>query len=186
MTYVVLAAGRSRRMGFDKVFTPLRNGEAPLQRIAALLRGRAAIAVVPPDREDDVRRMAPRMAAIANAQPERGMAHSLRLALQRLREDEDFGVLLADKPFVQRSTLERLEALFHGADIVHPISESGTPGHPVLFSRRLRSRALALPDGDTIFRLRADTSLRCETLTTTDRGAFDDLDTPEQWESADA
>ncbi len=186
MTYIVLAAGRSRRMGFDKVFTPLGNGEAPLRRIAILLRDRPAIVVVPPNREDDARRMAPNMLVVVNAETERGMAHSLRVALQTLAEDEDFGVFLGDKPFARQSTLELLEALFGDADVVYPVDESGTPGHPVLFSRRVRERALALPDGDTISLLRKDPSLRRETLATNDRGAFDDVDTPEQWRAADA
>lgn len=183
MTYVVLAAGTARRMGFAKVFTPLR-GTPPLSRLAALLQGREAIAVVPPERAGEARAMAPAMRVVVNAQPERGMAHSLRLAVAML--DGDFGVLLGDKPFLRAQTLHVLERALDGADVVYPVRADGVPGHPVLFASHLRERALALPDGDTIVRLRDDPSLRRTRLEIHDGGAFDDLDEPAQWSAADA
>ena len=186
MTYVVLAAGASARMGFAKVFTPLGSGGTPLERIACLLRGRNAIAVVPPDRVGEARGLAPEMRVVANAQPERGMAHSLALALETMPESEDFAVLLGDKPFVRAGTLAALERELDGADAVYPVSVEGVPGHPALFSAKLRERALALPDGDAISRLRDDSALRVSPVACDDAGAFADLDVPTDWEAADA
>lgn len=184
MTYAVLAAGSSTRMGFAKVFTPLGLDGAPLERIAALLDGRDAVVVVPPERMDDVRRMAPAMRVVSNERPERGMVHSLRLALAAIGEGEDFGVVLGDKPFLTRATLEALERALHGHDVVYPTSADAVPGHPVLFAASARERALRLPDGDTIFTLRDDPALRSAPVRVDDAGAFRDLDSPAQWESA--
>jgi molybdenum cofactor cytidylyltransferase len=185
MTYVVLAAGTARRMGFDKIFTPLA-GKAPLERLARVLEGRRAIAVVPPARRADAARMAPAFELVENGEPRRGMTHSLRAALTRVGGDEDFAVLLADKPFVRLQTLALLEARIEGCDVVYPTNAAGEPGHPVLFSHRARALALALPDGDTLWRVRDDPSLRACAVRVDDPGAFADLDEPSQWTAADA
>jgi CTP:molybdopterin cytidylyltransferase MocA len=184
MTYVVLAAGASRRMGFDKVFTPLGGGESPLQRIAALLEGRVAIVVVPSRHLADAATMAPALRAVENDEPARGMAHSLRRALTAIGEHEDFGVLLGDKPFFGATLLDRMERAFEGFDVAYPVSALGVPGHPVLFSARVRALAESLPDGDTLALLRDDPSLRRNAVLVKDAGAFADLNDPEQWAAA--
>lgn len=183
MTYVVLAAGTASRMGFDKIFTPLA-GAAPLARLARLLAGRRAIAVVPPARRAEAARIAPGLKIVENGDPQRGMAHSLQLALARMSDVEDFGVLLGDKPFVLVGTLELLEARLNGCDVVYPVDAGGAPGHPVLFSHRARAAVLALPDGDSLAHARDDRSLRSLRVPVEDRGAFKDLDQPDDWQTA--
>jgi len=181
--YVVLAAGESRRMGFAKVFTPLAGAGAPLERIAALLEARGAVVVVPPERRADARRMAPDMRVVLNAEPERGMTHSLLLGLAAVPQDSPFGVLLGDKPFLRRSTLERMERALDGFDVAYPVDAAGVPGHPVLFSPRARGLVDALPDGDTISVVRDDPSLQRRIVEVADDGAFRDFDEPAEWPS---
>ncbi|HEY9084543.1 MAG TPA: NTP transferase domain-containing protein [Candidatus Tyrphobacter sp.] len=185
MIYVVLAAGESRRMGFAKVFAPLR-GRSPLERIAALLEGREAIVVVPPERRRDAQRMAPRMRMVPNGEPGRGMTHSLRLALEAVEADADFGILLGDEPFLSRATLERIEEAFAGVDVAYPVNAEGVPGHPVIFAARLRARLRELPDGDALSQLRDDSSLVRSVVRCDDPGAYRDLNEPADWEAADA
>ena len=184
MTYVILAAGSSSRMGFAKVFTPLGTGGPPLERIARLLHGRRCVVVVPPDRLDDARSMAPAARVVANGEPERGMAHSLRLALGEIAVGEDFAVMLGDKPFLRAETLDALEGELRDADVAYPVASDSTPGHPVLFAAIARERALHLPDGDAIFTLRDDPALRSRRVRIDDPGAFADLDAPSEWEAA--
>ncbi len=169
-------------MGFAKVFTPLAGGGAPLERIAALLHDREAAVVVPPERRDEASRMAPRMRIVVNAQPERGMTHSLRLALAAIAVASPFGVLLGDKPFLRRAALERVEASLAGFDVAYPVSSAGVPGHPVLFAPRARAIVELLPDGDTLARVRNDASLRSNPVALDDEGAFLDLDEPDDWQ----
>ncbi|MGH7736664.1 MAG: nucleotidyltransferase family protein [Candidatus Tyrphobacter sp.] len=184
MIYVVLAAGLSRRMGFPKAFTPLPGDGSPFRRIADLLRGRDAIAVVPPAHAHDARSIAPAMRVVENSQPQRGMAHSLRLALRSAGAPQDFGVLLGDKPFLSPTTLSIMEGALAEYDVAFPLSSEGVGGHPVLFAARVWERALALPDGDTIRDLRDDPALRRNAVTVGDAGAFADVNTPAQWEAA--
>jgi molybdenum cofactor cytidylyltransferase len=183
LRYVVLAAGESRRMGFDKAVTPLAR-RSPLARVAEALGSRGTFVVVPPHLSGDVARIVPPHAIVVNREPARGMAHSLRLALALIERESPFGVLLGDMPSMTEATIERTEALLHGdVDVAYPLNLAGTPGHPVLFSARARSVVEALPDGDTLREARDDASLRRATWCCSDRSAFLDLDLPEDWKA---
>lgn len=186
--YVILAAGRSRRMGFDKPVTPLA-GRAPLARIGAALGEREVIVVVPSHLAGAARQLLNQARVIANDEPNLGMAHSLRCALSAIDETRAFAIVLADMPAITRTVIERTEALFleSHADVTYPVNASGVPGHPVLFSPRARVLIDALPAGDTLRAARDDESLRRATWVCEDDGAFRDLDDPQQWETfADA
>lgn len=171
-------------MGFDKVFTPLGRGESPLQRIAALLEGRNAIAVVPSKHLAGAQRMAPALRLVANDEPQRGMTHSLRRALSVVDEPGDLAILLGDKPFFNTLLLDRMERALDGFDVAYPVSNEGAPGHPVLFSTRAQELVSFLPEGDTLAQVRDDPSLRRHRVLIENSGAFADLNDPAQWAAA--
>jgi molybdenum cofactor cytidylyltransferase len=179
--YVVLAAGESRRMGFDKPVTPLR-ARPPLTRILEALGRRYAVIVVPEILSESAGRFAPSAKIIVNHEQFRGMSYSLHLGLGAIDRGYPFGVLLGDMPSMTGATIERTEALLRGGvDVAFPVNAAGTPGHPVLFSARARPIVEDLPDGDTIRSARDHTSLRRATWRCYDRSAFLDLDVPADW-----
>ena len=181
--YVVLAAGESARMGFDKPVSRL-GATAPLEHIARALGERRAIVVIPTRLQAVASEMMPQAIVVVNDEPQRGMTHSFHVGLRVVDPDEPFGVLLGDMPAMTPVTLERTEALLAGGvDVAFPVRADGTPGHPVLFSPRARPIVDSLPDGDTLRRARDDASLVRATWTCTDASAFLDLDVPEQWEA---
>jgi CTP:molybdopterin cytidylyltransferase MocA len=181
--YVVLAAGESRRMGFDKTVTPL-GLRSPLARLAEALGQRRALIVVPPNLYDEATRIAPAACIVINREQARGMAHSLLLALSLIERESPFGVLLGDMPSMTGATIERTEAMLSGdVDVAFPVDSAGTAGHPVLFSARARPIVEALPDGDTLRIARDDASLRHASWRCGDRSAFLDLDVPSDWRS---
>jgi CTP:molybdopterin cytidylyltransferase MocA len=183
VVYVVLAAGESARMGFDKAVRAL--GEtAPLERIALVLSGRSTIVVVPRRLQQIASQMMPRATVVVNDEPLRGMTHSLRIGLGCIDPGRAFGVLLGDMPAITETTLVRTEALLTGnVDVAFPVAADGAPGHPVLFSPRVRRVIESLADGDTLRRARDDASLVRATWTCSDASAFLDLDVPAQWEA---
>lgn len=183
LTYVVLAAGASTRMGFDKTVRRQR-GLAPLERLALALAQRPAVVVVPTRLSHIASTMIPHATIVANDEPSRGMTHSLHVALRAVDLAVPFGVLLGDMPAMTQATLLRTEALMApNIDVAFPVGIDGAPGHPVLFSVRARRVVEALAQGDTLRRARDDSSLTRATWTCTDRSAFLDLDVPSEWEA---
>lgn len=181
--YVVLAAGESTRMGFDKAVSR-RVDMAPLERIAQALGKRPTVLVVPARLRALAAKMMPRAAIVTNDEPQRGMTHSLRTGLSAVDRGSRFGVLLGDMPAMTEATLARTEALLTGnVDVAFPVDGAGMPGHPVLFSPRARRVIESLQDGDTLRHARNDASLVRATWICTDASAFLDLDVPAQWET---
>lgn len=183
MHYVVLAAGESTRMGFDK--TVSRHGDvAPLERIARALSERPVVLVVPSRLRSIAAQMMPRATLVANDEPQRGMTHSLKMGLRAVEATLPSGVLLGDMPAMTEATLARTELLFErDVDVAFPTDRAGTPGHPVLFSPRARRVIESLQDGDTLRQARNDVSLVRATWVCTDASAFLDLDVPAEWQA---
>lgn len=180
--YVVLAAGSSSRMGRDKLTSRLA-GTSPLERLAALLNGRAAAIVTIASRLEACEQLMPDAVAIVNERPQDGMTSSLRVSLESVADYDCVGVLLGDKPLLARATLDRLESMvaWSPLDIVYPESESGVPGHPVYLSRRARASVQELPNGDTLRELREHALLTSTGIPCEDAGAFLDIDTEDDW-----
>jgi molybdenum cofactor cytidylyltransferase len=179
--YVVLAAGASRRMGFDKAVTPLQ-GRSPLERVLAALEERDCVVVVPSRLAEAVTTLAPAVRLAINDEPERGMTRSLSLGLESVPRDRDFGVLPADMPVMSAATIAATEVMLqNGADVAYPVDADGVPGHPVLFAARTRPIVEALPQGDTLRYARDAPELRRATWVCADLSAFLDVDDPADW-----
>ncbi len=180
---VILAAGRSSRMGRPKALLPFRGRPMIEYAIDAAREFRPLVVASPAVMQHLAKRG--EVCTILNDEPERGMTYSVALADAKIPEDVPIAVLLADKPLVTASLITELcdIAAAAGADVVYPQHpETGEPGHPVIFSPRARKKIRSLPEGDTLKLLREDASLERRVLVTADRGAYFDIDTPEQLE----
>lgn len=172
-------------MGFAKALEPLA-GVAPLQRLLAVLGQRECVIVTSGAERARCMQAVPGRRVLVNSDPSRGMTSSLQAADGAIDTALALGVLVADKPFIMETTLLACErAARPGADVVYPVSPAGEPGHPVIFSPRARRLLDALPHGDTLRALRDDPSLARVAVPCDDRGAFLDLDTPEEWRKAE-
>jgi molybdenum cofactor cytidylyltransferase len=141
---IVLAAGRSQRMGEPKAFLRLE-GRSFLERAVVALQqgGCGDVLVVAGPREDDTaRRIAESALALgarAAVNPAAGSEQidSLRLALAAMRDDAVAALVVpVDVPEVAAATVHALCEAFRrtGGPIVLPMHE-GRHGHPVLFAR---------------------------------------------------
>ncbi len=118
-----------------------------------------------------------RVRVVRNAEPERGMTHSLALANAAIAPDETIAVLLADLPDCDAAAIARVIAASGPAwDVVVPRAGERF-GHPVVFGPAARARIAALPEGDALHRLRDDPALRRRVLDVPDARAFADIDT---------
>lgn len=142
---VVLAAGRSRRMGRAKALLPVGStDESFVSRIVRVLRdgGVDDVLVVVADRSsalaDAVTRLDRPPRLVVNPTPERGQLSSLQAGLRAVDHPGTGGLLvtLVDVPLVSPATVRALLDAHRQtrAPVVRPL-RSGRHGHPVVFDR---------------------------------------------------
>jgi molybdenum cofactor cytidylyltransferase len=174
-TAVVLAAGSSSRMGAQKLLLDI-GGRPMLARALEACSHLPTVAVI-----SEAARPAlagyPAVRIVVNDAPERGMAHSLRLADAAIDPAESLLVLLGDKPLVSQPLVDAIRAARDGADVCYPVAH-GISGHPVAFSPKARTFIAAVPDGESLHGLRDQPSLTRRALPIDDPGAYADVDDP--------
>jgi molybdenum cofactor cytidylyltransferase len=197
---IVLAAGASTRMGQAKAALPLgQTGETVAAKVVrSLLEGGAPEVVVVAGAHIDAVRAAmprhePRARLVEHPGWERGQLSSLIAGLDAIDTPlvEAALVTLVDVPLVQASTVAAVIAAWRRtrAPIVRPADPSTSPrpggarhGHPVIFDRSVFAD-LRAADPNTgakaVFAIHRDRIVNVEV---SDPGAFEDIDTPEDYE----
>ena len=183
---VVLAAGRSRRMGRPK---PLLGADdrSFMERVVKTLREagcRQVVAVIRPG-ADAVGTAASEAGArvLVNPDEKAEQIDSLRLALRSLDPGADAALLLpVDHPLVRPATARALIDAFaeRGAAIVRALHD-GRPGHPTLFAADTFDALFEtdLPRGaESVVEARSADRLDVEV---DDPGVLADIDTPEDY-----
>ena len=159
---VVLAAGRSSRMGYPKPLVPLA-GLPLLEHVLGtpLVRHFGDVVVVLGHCADAIRPIVARCRYrhILNPQPELGRTTSIQAGLAALGPD----ILAAfiqpvDCPLILPRTYEALIASIESADVAIP-SYYGEHGHPPLLSRSIFPRILAADGNEPLCDI-----LRCPTV----------------------
>lgn len=182
---VILAAGRSRRMGGPNKLVATVGGR-PLVRIAAeaALASRAeSVVVVTGHRADEVATALDGLETrlVHNPDYAEGLSTSLKAGIAALPEDVDGAVvMLADMPGVDAQTIDQLIESFDpesGALVVLPTFQ-GKRGNPVLWSKRLFPELLTV-EGDTGGRHLLGTHRDAVVEVETGRAVAVDVDTPE-------
>jgi molybdenum cofactor cytidylyltransferase len=144
---IILAAGRSTRMGASKALLPIahdRRAPTFVTRIATTLLEGGAIDVVVVVRGDDralhleVDALGTRARCVVNAHADDGQLSSLIAGLDAVDRPGVHGIILTpvDVPFVRVETVRALiaDAASGRAPIVRP-THRGRHGHPVFFAR---------------------------------------------------
>jgi molybdenum cofactor cytidylyltransferase len=149
---VILAAGRSTRMGEAKQLLPLGENTV-LEQTLGNVRGAAIdeIVLVLGSSAETIRQQLPIPAieglkVVVNQNYSLGMASSLRAGLSAVDPHIDAAlIVLADQPFVRPETLDRIvdQHLSSGAQIVIPLYR-GFRGNPVLLDRSVFPEVMAL------------------------------------------
>ncbi len=180
---VLLAAGRSSRMGTDKLSLHY-NGLPILHRAMVPLIGsplvNEVIVVVNPNFALPVDRSSCTIVVNPNADSG-GMASSLRTGVLAASATSDaILVALADMPAMTEILIATLVEAYHrsGRKIIVPVFE-GRNGHPVLFDSECKERLLEI-EGDIGAReiIRKNPEL-VECVPVDDPGVLFDIDTPE-------
>ncbi len=184
---IVLAAGKSERMGCNKLLLRL-NGHTVLDHVldAIAAAGIEETVVVLGPRPEELlgvvtsRRGAARV--IVNQDHARGMASSFQKGLRALRHADWAFLVLGDQPMLDPGLLNEMTqrlAAHPEALIVSPVHH-GKRGHPVLFRRALFGEVLELDDTATI---RDIVHRHADRLLTVEAAEWTilDMDTPEEY-----
>jgi molybdenum cofactor cytidylyltransferase len=189
---IVLAAGASSRMGRAKAALPLgQTGETVVSRVVrTLLDGGVPNVVVVSGAHIDAVRAAmpvnePRARTIEHPGWESGQLSSLLAGLAAIDDPllEAALVTLVDVPLMSPATVAAVIAAWRRtrAPIVRPVN-GDRHGHPVIFDRSVFEDLRSADPGvgaKAVFARHRDRVLDVEVK---DPGAFEDIDTPEDYE----
>ena len=192
---VVLAAGKSSRMGRTKALLPLgSSGETFLQRIVRVLRdgGADAVVVVIGGDAEAVRGSLPsddaQISAVENPRYEEGQLSSLLVglaAVERRYDNPDAVMMtLVDLPLISEATVRAVREAFLAnpvAPLVRP-RRGGRYGHPVIFNRSIFGelhRADPSKGAKPVVHAHAAEEVNVDV---DDEGAFIDIDTPDDYQ----
>jgi molybdenum cofactor cytidylyltransferase len=180
---IVLAAGKSERMGSPKALLPI-SGRTFLENILDAI-SRTSIeetVVVVGHHRKEIEAALRLKSAVFNPDYEKGMITSFQAGIRALPWDASGAFLfLVDHPLVEPATIEAMIANLAPNRIVLPTFERRR-GHPVLFSSEVLEEILALPstEGANIV-VRKDPG-RIVEVPVNAPGILVDVDTPEQFE----
>lgn len=187
---VILAAGYSTRMGRDKGLLPLPGGDCFFTRLARtfLSAGCPEVIVVAGSGADRVAATADRARlparVVVNPDPSRGQLSSLQEALAVLPSPPPGGLLVTpvDLPLIAAATVRAIIDAWSrsGALVVRP-AHGPRHGHPVLFDARLFAELRAADVSAGARAVVRAHSREVLDVDIDDRGAYDDVDTPEDY-----
>jgi CTP:molybdopterin cytidylyltransferase MocA len=170
--------------GRDKLLEPA-GGLPLLTRTAriACAAGAPVVAVLPPRSPQRRAALSGLPVALVEApQPARGMGHSLATGIRAVGSPDGVMILLADMPDITAADLDALLRAVDGHAIVQATTESGVPGHPVVFPRDLLPELASL-DGDRGAKpVLARHAGRIRRVPLPGERAATDLDTPGDWQ----
>jgi molybdenum cofactor cytidylyltransferase len=180
---IVLAAGKSERMGRPKALLPIR-GRTFIENILDAISHTSIedTIVVVGHHRDEIQRNVSLPSVVFNPDYEQGMITSFQAGIRKLSWDASGAFLfLVDHPIVEPATIEAMIMNLAPNRIVLPTFE-GRRGHPVLFAFEILEEILALPasQGANIV-VRKDPA-RIVEVPVNAPGILVDIDTPEQFE----
>ena len=188
---LILAAGRSRRMGTPKLLLPYE-GTSIVQNVVRKVRaaGVPSVLVVLGAERDSIKDILKddSVKFVRNPDFRRGMLSSVQSGLRALPRAATWAmVLLGDQPALSepviRAMLQARERTAKG--ILVPVCK-GKRGHPLLFDLKYKKEALALDPAIGLRQLLRDHPDDILEVEVEDEAVLKDIDTPEDYRQANA
>jgi len=186
---IVLAAGRSRRMGRQKLLLPFAESTVLARMTNAFLKAPVdrLLVVVPPNANDLRAALADQpVQFVENPDPAGEMLSSVRCGVRALPAAAKIvAVSPGDQPALQPSLVRELLAAFKtiGSGILVPVYH-GRRGHPLLFSAGYAAEILTSSEGIGLRGLLKAHPDDVSEFTVANAAVLQDLDTPADYQSA--
>ena len=183
ITAIVLAAGRSTRMGQQKLLMPYGSGtmvSTVVGNIAA--SGIEDVVVVTGSHADEVHAALARTIARFTENPDidRGMLSSVRCGIEAAPDADTYLIALGDMPGVDSGAIRDLITQ-HDRGITIP-EYNGKGGHPVLIDAKYREAILTRYDDVGLRGLMNEYADDVQSVAIANESVLIDLDTPEDYE----
>ncbi|HEX9148371.1 MAG TPA: nucleotidyltransferase family protein [Thermoanaerobaculia bacterium] len=182
---VVPAAGRSLRMGSEKVLLPFAGSTmlgTVLSKLSEAGVARSVVVLRPDSAEAHLIARAAGAEIVINPHPEDEMLVSIRLGIEPLEGAVDvFFVWPADHPAVSTATLRELASRASRDLAVIPV-HSGRRGHPAIVGTDLLADMARIRPSAGLRQLWRDRADRVRELEVDDPGILENLDDPETYE----
>jgi molybdenum cofactor cytidylyltransferase len=180
---IVLAAGKSERMGTPKALLPLR-GRTFLDNILEAISQSSVqrtVVVVGHHKAEIEGHVSPGTPVIYNPDYEQGMITSLQAGIRALPHEATAALLfLVDHPLVQHDTIELLIKNVAPGRIILPTFK-GRRGHPVLFAADILQEILSLTTSQGANIVVRKDPTRVVEVSVDFPGILVDVDTPEDF-----
>ncbi len=183
---IVLAAGRSRRMGSQKLLLPIE-GRPLIRRVVEALQTPAVARVLVVTGLDGDRILAAlsglEFEPVCNPDPDSEMLASVRCGLRALPSECDASlVALGDQPGISRGLVESMIGVQVrlGAPLVVAAFE-GKRGHPLLIDRALHAEVMNAYDAVGLRGLLQAHAERVVDCQVSDPAILEDLDVPDDY-----
>lgn len=184
---IVLAAGRSERMGHRNKLLLKVDGSAVLARVIDAFLGASLsdIIVVTGAEQDHVGTVAeeagPSVRCVHNRAYQEGMASSIRCGVSAAGPHaRGYALCPGDLPLLTAETVRHLVEVFaaHRPPCILRPTCHDRPGHPVLFGRSFRKELLALRGDQGAQKVLQRHVHAVRPVPVEDRGVVEDVDTP--------
>jgi molybdenum cofactor cytidylyltransferase len=181
LSTVILAAGASKRLGYNKLCVRI-DGETVIRKTVRLFMeaGTGGITVVTGHERERIEGelIGFPVGFAHNPRPEEGMSSSIRAALPAISASDLVLFHLGDKPFVTRNTIEWvLRAYDEGRGSIVVAVHEGAKGHPVLIDMKKHLSSVRGVEGEGGLRNVVAENGEDVCFVETDEGAILDLDT---------
>jgi len=185
---VILAAGKSERMGRPKPLLPFGKGSTFLAHLYRLVKesslGTVRVVLGAGARQILAEVALPPAEVVINPHYEKGMLSSIQAALRSLEEVKPDAVMVfpVDHPNISLSLIERLSAEFNSSakEIILPTFK-GRRGHPVLFGKALFGELLSAPLDVGARHVVRNNPEKILEVPTDEPGILQDIDTPDDY-----
>jgi molybdenum cofactor cytidylyltransferase len=179
---IVLAAGKSERMGYPKALLQFR-GRTFLEHVLdAIAHSDIGYTVVVVGHHREIIEKSVSVPAITfNPNYEQGMSTSVQAGLRALPSGvSGFALFLVDHPLIDSATIDRLTGRLLKEHIVLPVFQ-GKRGHPVIFAADVFSEILNLSPDQGLNTVVRRTPGRIIEVLVNSPGVLADIDTPEEF-----
>jgi molybdenum cofactor cytidylyltransferase len=184
---IVLAAGRSRRMGAQKLVLPFA-GSTVVARVVDAFLGASVDTVVVVIRADDTQIRAAlagrRLVFVENPDGTGDMLSSVRCGLRALPSAAETVVVApGDQPSLEPGLIRQMLSAFRacGRGILVPVHQ-GRRGHPLVFGARFREELLTSHEGTGLRGLLQSHPAEIIEWPTPEAAVLEDLDTPKDYQ----